>query len=610
MRSNTALLIASAVLLLGVLLPVSAHGDEAEGPAAAAQPNDPGVIAHSQPSYFRHEHYGGWASAHTILMIGSWVFVMPVAVMLSVARSRYHLPAQVGFHVLNGLGVFTGFVYNHSTPDLYENNAHHPIGWVVTSFTVAWTLLSFYVAFDEYRNNKHASLAREQSMTVENMARHAQFHPYSDSVSQRYSRDSGQGTERDSASLLGSRQNSSDSVGLKREMPSRDLDLESEDNESAHERRGFLGNNAVGRFVSQGVHRFSSQRVTQTIRFVQIISEKVLLLLGFLALTSGFVVYGGIFRNRQIFSGLAHFVKGGIFFWYGLLTLGRWMGAFTEFGWAWNNRPNHPVVAKWKTVVPSAEFTESFVIWLYGASNVFLEHLNAWGRAWAPSDFEHLSITALFFGGGLLGMLIESRSARELLNTTVVVQKTRDDELASSSAAAAAAAATSRFAAAASSAAAKDPDQRWELPNTYRIPLNPMPGLTIMLLGIMMSSHHQKSMVSTMMHAQWGGLFTAFAVARAVTYITLYLKPPTSHFPSRPPSELVAAFCLTAGGFMFMMSATDGVWAIESNGLDAMTIFTVTMGLSGILLAWEVVVFAIKGWAVRKERIAAGHPLA
>lgn len=61
---------------------------------------------------------------------------------------------------------------------------------------------------------------------------------------------------------------------------------------------------------------------------------------------------------------------------------------------------------------------------------------------------------------------------------------------------------------------------------------------------------------------------------------------------------------------MFMNSAADCVWAIESNGLDAMTIFTLTTGLTGVILAWEVVLFATKGWAVRRERAAAGRPLA
>lgn len=32
--------------------------------------------------------------------------------------------------------------------------------------------------------------------------------------------------------------------------------------------------------------------------------------------------------GEKIFSGLAHWIKGGIFFWYGILTLGRWTGCF------------------------------------------------------------------------------------------------------------------------------------------------------------------------------------------------------------------------------------------------------------------------------------------
>jgi hypothetical protein len=38
-------------------------------------------------------------------------------------------------------------------------------------------------------------------------------------------------------------------------------------------------------------------------------------------------------RGGHIFSGLAHFIKGGVFFWYGILTLGRWAGCFGELGW-------------------------------------------------------------------------------------------------------------------------------------------------------------------------------------------------------------------------------------------------------------------------------------
>jgi hypothetical protein len=107
-------------------------------------------------------------------------------------------------------------------------------------------------------------------------------------------------------------------------------------------------------------------------------------------------------RGGAVFNVMAHFVKGGIFFLYGLLTLGRWMGAFADFGWAWNMKPSKEVVGRRRAALPSAEFTESFVIWLYGVTNVFLEHLAAWGDEWTAQDLEHVSISVMFFGGGLV----------------------------------------------------------------------------------------------------------------------------------------------------------------------------------------------------------------
>ena len=145
-------------------------------------------------------------------------------------------------------------------------------------------------------------------------------------------------------------------------------------------------------------------------------------------------------------------------------------------------------------------------------------------------------------------------------------------------------------------------DEQSNVPNTYRCPMNPFPGIIILLLGITMSSHHQSSMVSTMLHKQWGTLLASAALARGVTYILMYLSPPRSTLPSRPPSELVTAFCLISGGLVFMASAHDVVEAIEANDLDAMFLFTVMMGLTAFLMAWTIVVLAIKAWAVRREQ--------
>lgn len=93
-------------------------------------------------------------------------------------------------------------------------------------------------------------------------------------------------------------------------------------------------------------------------------------------------------------------------------------------------------------------------------------------------------------------------------------------------------------------------------PDTYEFSLNPIPTLVIFLLGMMMSSHQQSTMTSSMVHKQWGDLLSAASLARCLTYLLMYLKPPKSVFPSRPPTELLAAFGLIAGGIIFMASVS------------------------------------------------------
>ena len=129
-----------------------------------------------------------------------------------------------------------------------------------------------------------------------------------------------------------------------------------------------------------------------------------------------------------------------------------------------------------------------------------------------------------------------------------------------------------------------------------------MPAIILLLLGLLMSGHHQVSPVSTAMHKQWGMLFLAAALARGVSYILVYVSPPTSYLPSRPPSEVIVAFCLISGGLIFMGSASDIITGMEMYGLHAMFLFTIAMGFTAFLMAWEIVVLAIKGWAVRREQ--------
>jgi hypothetical protein len=48
------------------------------------------------------------------------------------------------------------------------------------------------------------------------------------------------------------------------------------------------------------------------------------------------------------------------------------------------------------------ETLECALIFVYGITNIFLEHLTAWGQAWSPMDFEHVAVSLLFIGGGLV----------------------------------------------------------------------------------------------------------------------------------------------------------------------------------------------------------------
>jgi hypothetical protein len=175
-------------------------------------------------------------------------------------------------------------------------------------------------------------------------------------------------------------------------------------------------------------------------------------------------------------------------------------------------------------------------------------------------------------------MLIESRKIRDLLNTTVQ-QSPNHSHLAYNPG---------------------EQDAR-EPPKSYGFSMNPIPALIVLLLGLMMSSHHQESMFSTMVHKEWGSLLVGAAFSRAATYMIFYLTPPTSILPGRPPSELITAFCLMAGGTIFVASARDCVMSMEAYDLDPMFVFTVTMGVITFLMAWIILVIAIKGLASRKE---------
>ncbi|KAL7790381.1 hypothetical protein V8C37DRAFT_384944 [Trichoderma ceciliae] len=545
-----------AVLSLIFALPVLAengrrHGDEEE----PVQQDD----TEYPPTYFAHPEHTWLLYAHISLMTLAWVIFLPVAVFLSLAKSRHLLPSQFIFLASNALGLILGTLYNAQTPDLYPNNAHHRIGWIVTWVISAQVVVSLLRHIGGAFKGTDGRPAEERRSFIPD-ARNAYYGDY------RLSNDSGQGSEPTTESL---RSNSISMLEDHDRLPLSNFDKELDQDED-------LDGPAMPTPQSKTalmVVKFMSSKASKYIDFGYKAVDRIILPFGFIAYVTGIATYGRLFEGSAIFSGLAHWIKGGVFFWMGLLTLGRWSGSFHESGWAWNLRPQKKAGQRW---TPSAEFVESALIFIYGSTNIFLEHLGNQDGVWTHSDLEHFSITVLFLGGGSCGMLVESTRLRQLLNALVTSDQ----------------------------ASPSDDDERMALktPESYEFSINPIPALIIFLLGKMMGGHTQETMIGTMVHKQWGNLLLGAAMARMLTYVTMYLKPPKSVHPSRPPTELLAAFGLVAGGIVFMYSSADTIKGMIHYNLEAMSIYTITLGFSGLLMSWELILLAIKGWAIRKER--------
>jgi hypothetical protein len=253
---------------------------------------------------------------------------------------------------------------------------------------------------------------------------------------------------------------------------------------------------------------------------------------------------------------------------------------------------------KWKDRVPSAEFIEAFFITLYGGTQSFMEHLgNHEGGAWSAKDLEHVSIAIMFFWAGLCGLLIEIPAFKRAFNRTIEATLSRR---------------SMQYQRIGSTNTAPRQNAGLKPPVQQGFSYNPFPGLIIFMTGMMMSMHHQESMLSTMVHKQWGYLLAAFALFRLGTYFLMFLSPPTSYLPFRPVTELLTSFCLICGGLIFMVplilvmrlmkaSNSDTVDALDRMDMDAMFVFNLSVAFSALVMAWIIIVMAIKGWAVSRR---------
>lgn len=291
-----------------------------------------------------------------------------------------------------------------------------------------------------------------------------------------------------------------------------------------------------------------------------------------------FLLYG---QGSKVFNLLAHFIKGGVFFAYGILTLARYSGAFSNKGWAWNHKYVSDTSSRWNRIqstgLVTMECLESGLILFYGCTNIFLEHLANAGKPYSSKDLQHASIAFIYIGCGLCGVITESKLAawryeKAIDNYDLAVKNSKVGKI---------------------------------LKASPGFSPNPFPVVTIFWTGILMSKHEQASPLSTEIHIQWGNMFILGCAFRLLTYILVLLLPVNAKAllrPLRPITELIVSFSLLCGGVIFMESTDPVVQSFEYHGLSPMFSLNVTLGFITLLMAWEMTVFALKDWLSKRSK--------
>jgi hypothetical protein len=216
-------------------------------------------------------------------------------VMFSIAKSQLTIPSQAIFFILNALGLFLGTVYNVNTPDLYEKNAHHKMGWVFTWIAAAWVFMGIINIYGDYVKGRRQS---GEKISHANLARYARLHQEPDT--HRWSNDSGQGTERNSTSLFGSSASpSTDSENQNFEeslQAYNDIELNEKSGEA--EKHGFLCNTRVDRFLSKNIPRIAFGKTLAINRILYTIIERTVIIMGWVVFATGIITFSGIFVSH------------------------------------------------------------------------------------------------------------------------------------------------------------------------------------------------------------------------------------------------------------------------------------------------------------------------
>ncbi|GAA5963573.1 hypothetical protein JCM8115_002035 [Rhodotorula mucilaginosa] len=541
------------------------HG-HSHGPALLELNETQILLTHSPdpPSYWDYDQSDEGRPAvlyaHIALMTLSFFGLLPLAIFLKAGRSSLYIIPQAAFLAVSFLGLVCGQVYNGLTPNMYEHSSHTSWGWFTMVLAFALNIVDvgkFCLRFTRWGKKKSEGAATGRSVSPIEVESGAQ--------------------ETTPFRLGGENDDGSDEVDRLVGSP---VPLEHPASPT------FARGNSIA--LSDGdtaVHSdevywhgestappSAGQRVRKWTSLVLAAAERSLILLAYIQVCSGIAVWTGSCRENYLNGCLAHIIKGSIFLWYGLLTFARYCGAFSSLGWAWNRHPSK-TASIW-----TAEFVESLVIFTYGATNTWMERMGKTG-SYSVKDVQHISIAIMFWGAGALGMFLESRTVRAWLSTPAAETSGR-------------------------SLNAIPP------PPSAAFSFNPFPALCIGVTGVAMAAHHQTYQFQVDIHALWGNLLGAFAGFRFLTYFFLFLRPPSSILPSRPPTEALASLALTCGGVVFILSVEQVTFAaMRHHADDVMAFLNLTVAAVCAWFFWTACLFAIKGWALSRTARATSSSL-
>lgn len=212
--------------------------------------------------------------------------------MLSLAKSRYTLLMQFVFLCVNALGIVLAATYNAQTPDLYPNNAHHKIGWIVTLVVAVEVLVGLVGRVTGVLMTKAGQAKGKDTLLPLATQESGENGDFSGEQRMSHDRGHGHGLELDTESLRGY---SDDEESDPMRSPRKGYD----DRVDGDEDIPLCATAQKLRLASKAATIVAS-RVWEPFAIGYQVIDRIILPFGFIALLTGIVTYGGFFVCSQI----------------------------------------------------------------------------------------------------------------------------------------------------------------------------------------------------------------------------------------------------------------------------------------------------------------------